>query len=229
MSGRTRTAGAYRRPRGDEGFTVTELLVAMGIFSLLMVVVGAATLSLFSAIRAATTRSDVQTESQNAMEWISRLIRYAQAPDATHSVVELATGTSLRVYSYAGLSPVTDMPVKVQISTENQPDGARRVISQVWDPVRSGSSWVWSATPQRRTLLTIPADVAGNPLTFQYYACTPTADAGCGGTVVPITPSVAGVLPLGALQVLESVTVSLGDPSLPDSRVTQSVKLVNQA
>ena len=34
-------------PRGDEGFTLIELMTAVGIFSVLMVIVGATTLSGF--------------------------------------------------------------------------------------------------------------------------------------------------------------------------------------
>jgi hypothetical protein len=42
-----------------------------------------------------------------------------------------------------------------------------------------------------------------------------------------VTPLVPGALTLGALEVPESITVTIGDPGKADSLVTQDVKLVN--
>ena len=61
----------------DDGITLIELIVAMGIFSLLMIVTSIFMISGVRSIRDTTGRNSVQQEQQNASEWISRLIRYA--------------------------------------------------------------------------------------------------------------------------------------------------------
>ena len=69
-------------PEQDAGFSLVELLTAMAIFSILMVMVGAATLAGFSAIRDVSSRSEAQQKEQNAAEWATRLIRSPRSPRA---------------------------------------------------------------------------------------------------------------------------------------------------
>ena len=212
-------------PRDDRGTTLVELMVAIGIFSILMAIVGSASLALLSSIREATARSETQTSTQNAMEWVSRMLQFAQAPDVTTSVMPEATATAVTVYSYPGLGSALDVPWKVRLSTVTA-DGMTSVVSDAWAPVRTGTTWTWDSTPRRRTLLTVPAVPGGSPLSLRYFACTPTQ--GCDD-VREVTPGASGPLALGALEVPSSILVELGDPSLPYTRVTQTVGLVNQS
>lgn len=55
----------------DDGITLIELIVAMGIFSLLLIVTSAFMISGVRSIRDTTGRNSVQQEQQNAAEWIS--------------------------------------------------------------------------------------------------------------------------------------------------------------
>lgn len=216
---------ADRTESRDEGTTLVELLVGIGIFSVLMAIVGTATLTLFSAIQEANARSQAQTETQNAMEWIARLVQHADAPDVSTNVMPEATATSLTLYAYPGLGAQVDEPSKVRIWTETSSAGTS-VLSEVWAPVRSGSSWTWNSVPARRTLLTIAPDVSGAPLSLRYFACTPSV--GCDSPQ-EVQPNASGPLPIGALQVPAAILVTLGDPNYPTSRVVQSIRLVNEA
>jgi prepilin-type N-terminal cleavage/methylation domain-containing protein len=209
----------------DAGFTLVELLVAIGVFSILMVMVGAATLTGFTAIREASSRSTIQQQSQNAMEWSSRLLRYAEVPEGVVTALPEATSTAVTAYSYTGTGSKADVPYKVRLSVATQADGTQDLVSDVWTPTRVSGGWTYDGAPRRRTLLTVPADVGGSPLSLQYFACTPTA--GCAATRRVVTPNASGPLTLGASEVPESIVLSIGDPSLPSSLVTQSVKLVN--
>lgn len=210
----------------DDGFSLIELVVAMGIFSLLMVIIGALSLSAFGAIREATSRSEVQTRSQNAMEWTSRLLRYADSPEDGSAAIFDASATGLSAYTYAGTGEVADVPSRARIFAEPQVDGSTAVISEVIEPTRVNGEWTWTSAPKRRTLLTID-DAVGSPLGIEYYVCDP--DDGCSDPQ-RFTPTGSGpLLPNDTTLVPAYLVVSLGDPSVPNTRVTQTVKLVNQS
>jgi len=210
----------------DGGFSLIELVVAMGIFSLLMVIMGALSISAFGAIREATSRSEIQTRSQNAMEWTSRLLRYADSPEDGSAAIFDASATGLSAYTYAGTGEVADVPSRVRIFTELQVDGSTAVITEVIEPTRVNGEWVWTGTPKRRTLLTID-DAVGSPLGIEYYVCDP--EDGCSNPQI-VTPTGSGpLLPSDSTLVPAYLVVSLGDPSVPNTRVTQTVKLVNQS
>ena len=214
-------------PSGDEGFSLIELITALAVFSILMVVVGGATLSGFSAIREATTRSSIQQQAQNAMESISRLVRYADVPEGQTLAVTLATATSVTMYTYSGTGSKNDVPYQLVLSVVTDTDGNESVISNVRTPTKPAGIWLWAdgdGLNVSRRLLTVPPS-PGAPLGLRYYACV---KEDCFATRRLVTaPTTPAPLTLGATEVLESIEVSIGDPTLPDSLVTQSVKLVN--
>lgn len=80
---------AGRRPdeRDERGLTLVELLVAMGVFSVIMAVVTAGVVSALRTVRAADVASERQAEQQNAIVWISRLLRYADNPSEGYQSV----------------------------------------------------------------------------------------------------------------------------------------------
>ena len=217
-----------RRGRDEDreaGFSLIELIVAMGIFSILMVIVGALSLSAFSAIRAANDRSDIQVQSQNAMEWTSRLLRYADVPPGGTTAIQDASAAGVTVYTYSGTGDVADAPYRARILTEVQSDGSTSVVSEVTTPTRVNGVWTWAAAPVRRTLLTVPPEAGTVPLSIRYFVCDP-AD----GCITPqeFTPTGTGPLldPASTL-VPAYLVVSIGDSSLPNTVVTQTVQLVN--
>ena len=228
MSHRTMGPHCGRRHRGDArdaGFSLIELIVSMGIFSILMVIVGSLSLTAFDAIRGANDRSDIQVQSQNAMEWVSRLLRYADVPPGGTTAIQDASASGLTAYTYSGTGDVVDAPYRARLLTQTQPDGSTAVVSEVTTPTRVNGSWVWSASPVRRILLTVPAGSATSPLRIRYFACDP-AD----GCVTPqeFTPTGTGpLLDPSSTLVPAFLVVAMGDPSLPNTLVTQTVQLVN--
>jgi prepilin-type N-terminal cleavage/methylation domain-containing protein len=217
------------RPPQDAGFTMIELLTAIGVFSILMVIVGATTLSGFSAIREANSRSAIQQESQNGMEWVSRLLRYAKSPNGLLNAMPEATANAVTVYTYSGTGRKEDVPYLARVYAQPAAVGTGTwVMSRVTTPKSINGVWDYATAPvefAERILLKIPAGVPGSAVSFTYYACTPSVD--CAATRRLVTPPASGPLVLGALEVPESIIVSIGDPGLPGTRVTQAVKLVN--
>jgi hypothetical protein len=103
-------------------------------------------------------------------------------------------------------------------------------MSDVTTPRLVNGVWDWTTAPVTkvsRIVLRVPPGTTGSALNLKYYACTPTTN--CLTTRRQVTPGTSGPLTLGAVEVPESIVVSIGDPSLPGSMVTQAVKLVNQA
>lgn len=217
--------GRIRDADRESGFSLIELIVAMGIFSILMIIVGALSLSAFNAIRAANDRSDLQVQSQNAMEWASRLLRYADVPPGGTTAIQDASASAVTAYTYSGTGDVADAPYRARLLTEVQADGSTSVVSEVTTPTRVNGTWTWAAAPVRRTLLTVPPEAGTAPLRIRYFVCDP-AD----GCIAPqeITPTGTGPLldPASAL-VPAYLVVSIGDSSLPNTVVTQTVQLVN--
>lgn len=157
-----------RAGRRDEGFTLVELLVAMGIFSLLMVIV---TTIFVQGLRGVTTLNadaNVQQEQQNAALWISRLLRYVDNPwegSAPPAAIDAASSSSITFYSFAaaGTSTYDRQPFKVTVK-----QSGNDVVSEVTNPVASGGTFTWPGTPATRTL--VRATTRNKPtLALRYY------------------------------------------------------------
>lgn len=212
-----------RRPDGDGGFTLIELVTAMGVFSVLMIMVGAITLSGFSSIREITSRSETQQQSQNAAEWATRLIRYTALPEGQTAPITAASPSAIRFYTYSGTGPKNDVPYEAQLFVVANADGTSSLVSDVWTPTAITGGWTWGEAPARRELLRVPAG-AGTPLSIRVFACN--ALTGCA-TREEVTPATYGPVVLAEGRVLESVEFSIGDPADERNRVTQQVRLVN--
>ena len=90
---------------GESGFTVLELLIVMGLLSVVMTLVGASLISMTQTTRSTEERSFADTELRNAVEQMSRDIRAANPIDeqtcvaATH-VPSLVPSCSTDVIIY---------------------------------------------------------------------------------------------------------------------------------
>src|SRR3954469_8563166 len=72
--------GALRRRRhGDAGYTLTELLVSMGIFALLLALVAAATTTMFKSLWKQTGQTDNLDNSRKVIALLDKQVRYANA------------------------------------------------------------------------------------------------------------------------------------------------------
>ncbi len=209
----------------DAGFTLIELIVAIGVFGTLMAVVGSATIAAMAAIRNTTSTSQVQQDSQNAMEWVSALLRYTDLPEGQVSAVPTAGAATITLYSYASAGRKIDVPYRITMGVTANSNGTRTLYADAFTPTKAAAGWTWASTASRRRLLTVP-NGTGSPLTLVYYACDPTSS--CNSTRHQLTtPATPGALTITAPEVLESIKVSIGDPAKPASMLTQSVQLVN--
>lgn len=139
--------------RRDEGFTLVELLVAMSIFSVLMIIVTTIFVSGLRGVTLLNADSTVQQEQQNSALWISRLLRYTDNPwegSAPPAAIDAANGTSITFYTFAaaGTSTYDRQPFKVTVKKSGTD-----IVSEITNPVASGGTYTWPGTPVTRTLV----------------------------------------------------------------------------
>jgi prepilin-type N-terminal cleavage/methylation domain-containing protein len=72
---------AIRRVRrtDDAGYTLTELLVSMGIFAVLLALVAASTTTMFGSLRKQTGQTDNLDNSRKVIQLLDKQVRYASA------------------------------------------------------------------------------------------------------------------------------------------------------
>lgn len=211
----------------DGGFTLVELLVAMGIFAVLMAIVSVIMANGLRTIRDATTANTVQAQQQNALLVMSRQVKYIDNPVNSGNppaAILQATPTSMVFFTLSGSGPVDRLPYKVMLCTT-----PRGVEQFSWAPALTNGAAVLSTSPNmtvpactdaggagatRRILLPNASDTAP-ALGFEYF------DA-AGAALVP-----SGSLSADQLKSLASVRVSLSDPALGGA-LQQTILLVNE-
>lgn len=116
----------------DRGFTLVELIAAMGIFVVLMALSTMVIVTGMKSIREASAQMNASQEEQNAAEWMSRLIRFTDNPHETMpvtSAVEYAGTNKLTFTTFAGVGDVDRVPYKATL--QQTPTG---IYSTVWTP-----------------------------------------------------------------------------------------------
>lgn len=208
----------------DAGFTLTELLMSMAIFGILMAIVGAAMLSGFSTIRKVIAETSDQADVQNSAEWTTRLLRYMAIPTGRTAAIDQLGPTSITFYTYSGTGDRNDVPYKARISTITNANGSTSLVSDIWTPTMVASAWTWPDPAVRRNLLTVPQGAAA-PLRLSLATCDSLTE--CVSVKREITPSVIGPVSLDVGEVPQSVSITIGNPAEPGNIVTQRVRLVN--
>jgi prepilin-type N-terminal cleavage/methylation domain-containing protein len=209
---------------GDAGFTLTELLMAMAIFGILMAIVGGAMLSGFSTIRTVIAETSDQADVQNSAEWTTRLLRYMAIPTGRTTAIDQLGPTSITFYTFSGTGDRNDVPYKARISTITNANGSTSLVSDLWTPTMVAAAWTWPEPATRRTLLTVAPGVAA-PLRLTLATCDSLTD--CTSVKREIVPAVLGPVSLDVGEVPLAVTITIGNPAEPGTVVTQRVRLVN--
>jgi prepilin-type N-terminal cleavage/methylation domain-containing protein len=236
----------FEAPRAgrEDGFTMVELLVSMGIFAILMVIITGAMLSGFSTIRSMTVASELQTDQQNAAEWISKLIRFADNPyDATVTVPAIeqasasATGVpTLTWYTFGQAGASERVPYKVTLTqVPYSPTATLPGIRTTVQEERVTSTGLEAVgTPKTRVL--VPATKAQTPMLALEYTAVPKSPDTCTlysasldstGLWCRIVPANNAALTSAQITALAAIRFTItGNQSV--SSVSQTVVMGNQ-
>jgi type II secretory pathway pseudopilin PulG len=194
-----------RLHRGQEGITLSELLVSMSIASIIIVAVGG---FFIATLRAGSTNSASDQNSRVASSVMNSVTRYVHAasllPKADGSsapaVVE-ATPSRLTFTAFINLDGnSTDKPVLVRYSL----NAAQRIVLDQWDGTEANGFYSFPA----------PTQVPNRSIVIGGPVASPTSDGdtlftylGAGNKAIA-TP-VSGIVPTASLGTIRAVRVNL--------------------
>lgn len=216
-----------RRDR-DAGVTLTELLVAMGVFGVLMVIVGSGFVAVFSGIRDATAFSDVQQDERNAMLWMSRAIRYIDNESEGFNpqpAILSASASEFSFFTNAGLGVVEGAPYRVSlqvVSTGTNPG----LTASIAEPVIDGGL-VTGYVDLPPLVLMRTTNTQAPVLTFTYLRVVEDAAGNRVDEEIPPPSTDDSEIFLAWARELDKVQVLLAD-SLSGISTEQTIALVNQ-
>jgi type II secretory pathway pseudopilin PulG len=230
----------HEKRGNDDGITLIELIVAMGIFSLLLILTSIFMISGVRSIRETTARNSVQQEQQNAAEWISRLLRYADNPYANSPIVasfDYAGSVSgkpvVTFYTFAGAGKADRVPYKVTLT--QTPKG---IVTSTWAPDMSSGRPVYTAAVSNAcrtspvdltctTRLLVPVSPTNAPtLSLKYFKAGTPSPGIPAPPLVELVPPVNGSLTPTQIATLRAVQFDIGGSSAAQS-VSQRVVLAN--
>lgn len=189
-----------RRPPADAGFTLTEMLVAIGISALLIVLVTGLVVRGLSTFRTVTAENNLRAAQENASLWLQGIIRFADNPvEATLTLPAFDTAgvSAMTVYSFGAPGTVTRVPYKVTVATCAAGDSGCAVgdvISKVSAPTLTNGAMTYDSGgyPNYSAAVTrvlVPKTAGGSPtLTFTYRDGSGAILGGCA-VGVTCTPS----------------------------------------
>lgn len=137
----------------DQGLSLVELLVAMGVLSIVMVVVTNLFITVSTATQSANAARSAMGQASNAMDELTRVIRMGTPnPVAGNSAPDPAimagTAGGLTVISYVDSNELTPKPTKVEFSL------TAGVLQEKRTAVASGSLAVFTGPETTRVVAT---------------------------------------------------------------------------
>jgi prepilin-type N-terminal cleavage/methylation domain-containing protein len=204
---RSQIASRVQRVTGtaDQGLTLVELLVAMLIFSLLLVMIGGAFSTISKTITLATNTNQNVSFSSLGMNEMSKVLRFATTNPVLGQPIDnpafvTANNETLTVYTYVDADPTTPVPVEVTFSL----DGSRRLVESRYAAYSVATGYyAFKTTPYFSRILTgiVLAPATGEPYLFTYQNASGS----------PLTPGSTGLSsgPSGQINQVAAVQITL--------------------
>jgi hypothetical protein len=176
-----RPAGG-RDPRGDDGTTLIEVMVAMGIMTTLMVIMTGAVLQVYRSTSSTETSATAQTQVHLVLQRLDQSVRYASGITAPNTT---AVGGAWYVEDL-GIDPRTGQAQcsQLRLAPVTGASGVPGVLQLI--------SWVPGSPPasgaKRQTVasqIVLPAGNVPAPFERQLAGSAPNAAAGSGASFTP--------------------------------------------
>lgn len=223
--------GRSRRPSGDEGTSLAELLVVMAISSVLLLAVGTIFTTSLKLTKDVNSRTGATTDAKLAMDTAARRLRVAVRPkenaDSITPMLVSASATSIKFYASVSPTGTTTavLPTLIEYSIDATSGCFREARTPATSTTSSGQTTLtWPVSSRRSRCLVFGQVNAGGAGVFTYYAA-PAA-------TTPIA-LVGGQLPATSLNEVRSIALrmTVRDTALSEARPTTvetRVGLVNR-
>lgn len=214
-----------RRGRGDDdGMTLVELLVSIGLFTVLGLAVTGLTIGTFRTARSVGARNDDVAKVQVAMDAMSKYIRTAaQPPPAlggpSLTAVISAGPTDLTFYGY-------DKPGAAPSLIRYYVDAGNRLIEEHTPSLQCQAPFQWNAADKRTRVLA--TNLTPGQAIFGYNtAPQPAPTPMPTGSPLPTTgtPPVVAAVSLGSIDSV-AIMLSVDVPTSPDIVSTTATTVV---
>lgn len=221
------------RRRRDEGVTLVELVVAMGLTSILLAAVATVFVGVTRGVHDTDVRTGTDADGRIASEAITRTLRAAVVPPGQDSALADATTSSITLYSSLQRGPVTTvtasptgaaaprvsvtLPPPTQVTYRwDAPSTCLQQVSVV-GTANTGSDavsrpWVWTAAPTTSCLARTTT-----PPAFAYFTSSQlTSGAPASDAAALPVPAGASLVQADRQRVVSiGVTVTVTDPGDP--------------
>lgn len=189
-----------RRMRRDQGLTLVELLIAMGIAALIATLAGSLFVASTHSVSLAQSIDNGTRQGSNGMNEMARMVRAATpnplanpTPGGAQNdpAIITATATSIQFYAYVNLTGA-ESPVKVQFAVVNG-----LLVESQWNATTTtpgvNGHWDFNTSPAPNLKRTLCGSIPAGSVVFTYR------DA----TGAPLT------LPITTLSAIASITISI--------------------
>lgn len=204
MTGRVIRRALRRRADGQAGFSLPELMVTIGVLSIVLTAVGTVFVGSLKSVRLVRERTVTAADARIALEAVTRTLRVAVRPDGEAAALTLATGSAVTFYSVINRTGTTaaQLPSKVEYSWDgtclNEAVTPARTLTA---PASGGPFYAWDTGRTSKCLVRTSVAPA-----FAYYT---TPQISSGGVDVTAMSVPVGGLSATDLAVVQSVQVSL--------------------
>ena len=204
----------------DEGMTMTELIIAMMIGSIVLVGVGAMFVSSLRENRTVTGKTTSTADARIGMEAMTRTLRVAVVPSAGTSPFNSPAGTPIspsRVSFYSSLGAVTETSDPLPTLVTFYYDATKKCLIREMTPSAGSLSSVCIARGG--------INLSGDAL-FTYYPLA--ADGTVSTTPYAATAITSNLATIASVAINLEVT-DLANPSVPPTTLQDQVTLINVA
>lgn len=183
----------------DEGLSLTELLVGMGLTTLLMLLVGSMFVQLTKITTTSTQTQNMTQIASNAANAVSSVLGTAttvavSGQTVADSAIVAGTRSSLTVYSYTNADPLNPAPVRVDFTL----DSTGKLTETRCTAKRTGDFWTFgtcAATSTRvvASNLQAPSGTVNPLFTYRNSAGQPIV-IGTGSLSTTDRPKVSSIV-----------------------------------